>query len=74
MTARNEVVNKEAEEKKIYSYLGLAQKAGKVVAGEFLTEKSIQEGKAGLILISEEASANTKKKFMKNYHIYHMHQ
>lgn len=64
MAAKNEIVSKEAVEKKIYSYLGLAQKAGKIAAGEFLTEKSIQEGKARLILISDEASANTKKKFI----------
>lgn len=53
-----------AVSKKIYSYLGLAQKAGKLVAGEFLTEKAIQEKKAELILVSEEASANTRKKFI----------
>jgi ribosomal protein L7Ae-like RNA K-turn-binding protein len=53
----------EAVSKKIYSYLGLAQKAGKLVAGEFSTEKAIKEGKAELILVSEEASANTRKKF-----------
>lgn len=57
MTANNDAA------KKILSYLGLAQKAGKVAAGEFLTEKAIQEKKAYLILVSEEASANTKKKF-----------
>ena len=53
-----------AVSKKIYSYLGLAQKAGTLVAGEFLTEKAIQEKKAELILVSEEASANTRKKFI----------
>lgn len=56
--------NNEAVSKKIYSYLGLAQKAGKLAAGEFLTEKAIQERKAELILVSEEASANTRKKFI----------
>ena len=50
--------------KKILSYIGLAQKAGKAAAGEFLTEKAIQERKAELVLVSEEASANTKKKFI----------
>lgn len=53
-----------AVSKKIYSYIGLAQKAGKLAAGEFLTEKAIKEGKAKLILIAEEASANTRKKFI----------
>ena len=53
-----------AVSKKILSYIGLAQKAGKAAAGEFLTEKAIQERKAELILVSEEASANTQKKFI----------
>ncbi len=61
---QNETKQTEAVSKKIYSYLGLAQKAGKLVAGEFLTEKAIQEKKAELILLSEEASANTRKKFI----------
>ena len=50
--------------KKILSYIGLAQKAGKIAAGEFLTEKAIQEQRAVLVLVSEEASDNTKKKFI----------
>ena len=53
-------------EQKIYSYIGLATKAGKAVSGEFSTEKAIKERKAKLVLISKEASDNTKKKFQ-NY-------
>lgn len=60
----SEAAKREAVSKKILSYIGLAQKAGKVAAGEFLTEKAIQEKRASLVLISEEASANTKKKFI----------
>ena len=48
---------------KIYSMLGLATKAGKVVSGEFSTEKAVKEGKAYLVIVSEEASDNTKKSF-----------
>ncbi len=48
---------------KIYSLLGLATKAGKVVSGEFATEKSVKSGTAYLVLVSEEASENTKKLF-----------
>lgn len=51
------------KQNKILSFLGLAQKAGKVVSGEFATEKGIKEGKAALVLVSEDASANTKKLF-----------
>ena len=63
MMQNNEAAMREAVSKKIYSYIGLAQKAGKAAAGEFLTEKAIQERKAELVLVSEEASANTKKLF-----------
>lgn len=64
MTQKNDASMCEAVRKKILSYIGLAQKAGKAAAGEFLTEKAIQEKKAKLVLVSEEASANTKKKFI----------
>lgn len=40
-----------------------AAKAGKVQSGEFSTEKSVKSGRAYLVIVSEEASENTKKKF-----------
>ena len=43
--------------------LGLAEKAGKVRSGEFSTEKAVKSGKAGLVIVSEESSDNTKKMF-----------
>jgi ribosomal protein L7Ae-like RNA K-turn-binding protein len=49
---------------KILNLLGLATKAGKTASGEFSTEKAVKEGRAGLVIISEEASANTKKNFV----------
>ena len=48
---------------KILSLIGLATKAGKTVSGEFSTEKALKTGKAYLVLVSSEASENTKKKF-----------
>ena len=48
---------------KIYSMIGLAMKAGKVVSGEFAVEKAIKDGKAFLVIIAEDASENTKKHF-----------
>jgi len=48
---------------RILSMLGLAAKAGKIVSGEFSTEKAIKSGKAFLVIVSEEASENTKKMF-----------
>lgn len=48
---------------KTLSLIGLAQKAGKIASGEFLTEKAIKEGTTGLVIVSSEASDNTKKRF-----------
>ena len=49
---------------KTLSLLGLAQKAGRIASGEFSTEKAVKEGRAFLVIVSEEASANTSKKFV----------
>ena len=48
---------------KALSMLGLATKAGKTATGEFSTEKAVKEGKAYLVIVAEDASDNTKKKF-----------
>ena len=43
--------------------LSLAKKAGKVVSGEFSAEHSVKSGKAVLVIVTQDASDNTKKKF-----------
>ena len=43
--------------------LGIAAKSGSVVSGEFSTEKAVKSGHAYLVIVSEEASANTNKMF-----------
>lgn len=48
---------------KALSLIGLATKAGKTVSGEFTTEKETKAGKAFLVIVAEDASDNTKKKF-----------
>ncbi|WP_343209006.1 L7Ae/L30e/S12e/Gadd45 family ribosomal protein [Anaerolentibacter hominis] len=48
---------------KILSYLGLATKAGLVVSGEFSTEKAVKERKAVIVIVAEDSSDNTKKRF-----------
>lgn len=48
---------------RILSMIGMAMKAGRVVSGEFMTEKMVKSGKAYLVIVSEEASDNTKKMF-----------
>ncbi len=42
---------------------GLATRARKTVSGEFSTERSVKSGKSQMVIVSEEASENTKKKF-----------
>lgn len=49
---------------KILSQLGLCMKAGCLVAGEYMVEKVIKNGSACLVIIAEDASNNTKKKFI----------
>lgn len=51
------------QQNKILSMLGLAAKAGKIASGEFATEKAVKSKKAFLVLVSEDASENTKKMF-----------
>ena len=48
---------------KVLNMIGLATKAGKTVSGEFSTEKAVKTGKAWLVIVSEEASDNTRKMF-----------
>ncbi len=50
-------------ERKALSLIGLAAKAGKVASGEFSTEKAVKTKKAYLVIVAEDASGNTKKKF-----------
>lgn len=47
----------------VLSLIGMAKRAGKVVSGEFSTEKAIKERKAKLVIVAEDASDNTKKLF-----------
>lgn len=60
------------KQNKALSMLGIATKAGKTVTGEFSTEKAVKEGKAGIVLVAEDASDNTKKKFRNMCNYYHV--
>jgi len=48
---------------RIYSFLGLATKAGKTVSGEERCISAIKKGKACLVIIAEDAANNTKVRF-----------
>lgn len=44
--------------------IGLATKAGRTVSGEFMTEREVKTGRAALVVVAEDSSENTKKKFL----------
>ena len=48
---------------RILSSLGLAQKAGCIASGEYAVEKAVKGGLASVVIVAEDASDNTKKKF-----------
>ena len=48
---------------KVLSLLGLAARGRNLVSGEFMTENTVKEGKASLVMVGTDASDNTKKMF-----------
>ena len=55
---------------KIFSLLGLATRSRNVVSGEFMTEKAVKSYSAELVIVGEDASDNTKKKFINKCDFY----
>lgn len=58
------------QKSKVFGMLGLAMKSGNVVSGEYMTEQAVRSGAAKLVIVAEDASANTKKKFMNSCFYY----
>lgn len=56
-------MNRLINEKRFYSLLGLAAKAGKIKSGEFQTEEAVKKYRAALVIVADDASNNTKKQF-----------
>ena len=56
----------------VISLLGIAKRAGKLVSGEFSTEKAIKEKKAKLVIVALDASDNTKKLFTNKTNFYNI--
>ena len=52
-----------ANEAKIFSFLGVAQRAGKLVSGDDSTMLDIKKNRVKLVIVAEDASNNTKKLF-----------
>lgn len=51
------------KQSKVLSLIGIAARGRNVVSGEFSTENAVKDGSAYLVVVAEDASANTKKKF-----------
>ena len=47
----------------IFGILSLAAKSGKITSGEFSVKEAVLKEKAKLVIVSEDASDNTKKLF-----------
>lgn len=57
---------------KTYSMISLANKAGKLVSGEDAVRNSIRSGKVKLAILAEDASDNTKKRFINSAAFYNI--
>ncbi|WP_033829188.1 YlxQ family RNA-binding protein [Bacillus andreraoultii] len=60
------------KQEKWLSLLGLANRAGKIVTGEELVVREIQRKRVKLVLLSHDASFNTKKKINDKASYYHV--
>lgn len=58
------------KQSKVLSLIGIAARGRNVVSGEFSTEKSVKDGSAYLVIVAEDASDNTKKKFLDKSRFY----
>ena len=64
--------SKAPTEQGVCSMLGLCAKQGAVKSGEFMADSAIKEGKAKLVIVSSDASDNTKKGFKDACEYYHV--
>ena len=51
------------KQNKVLSLLGLAMRGRNLVSGEFQTLEAVKNGTAMLVIVAEDASANTRKLF-----------
>jgi ribosomal protein L7Ae-like RNA K-turn-binding protein len=57
---------------KILSFLGIAQKAGKIESGGFLCEKAVKSRKAKIVILAEDAQKNTVSTISNKCTYYHI--
>ena len=51
------------DNQRLFGMISISKKAGALVTGESRTEEAVRSDKAYLIILTEDASDNTKKKF-----------
>ena len=57
-------------DRQISSMFSLSKKAGKLLTGDFASISALRAGEAKLIILADDASGNTKKKFINKAHFY----
>ncbi|NLM44659.1 MAG: 50S ribosomal protein L7ae [Clostridiales bacterium] len=57
---------------KLLSMIGFAYKAGKVVSGQDPTKLALRKNNIKLLIIAEDASDNTKNRFINSARYYHI--
>ena len=60
------------DQNKVLSLLGLAARARNLSSGEFQTVNAVRDGTARLVIVAEDASANTRKLFTDKCSFYHV--
>ncbi len=55
---------------KVFSLLGLAMRAKRLVSGEFQTLDAVRCGKAFLVIVAKDSSANTMDQFERKCYYY----
>ena len=55
---------------KLANILGLAQRANRIISGEELVVRAIQDGKAKLVFLANDAAPNLTKKITDKSHYY----
>lgn len=59
-------------DQKIMNLLSMAQRANKLLSGEFAVEKSVPTGKTKLLLVASDASEASKKQYSDMAHAYNV--
>ena len=73
MSSRKKIFEKldgQTAKKKALSMIGMAKRAGKLAVGEQACEIAIKKKSAYLVIIAQDASQNTAKKFMNSCYFY----